>query len=208
VTVDLEYATPGQTVTVNYATSDGTATAPADYVSTTGTLTFLPGVTSQTFTVPINDNGLPSADKTFSVNLSSPMNAVLGTWSTSTVTIYDDELPTVTVAATQPNAAEAGPVNGQFTISRTGSLDNDVTVYYQMSGTATSGVDYSGLSGSVLLPAGVASTTLTLTPVDDMLIDGNETAVLTLLPDIYYSIGGSGTDTVTIADDPRRTYQS
>ena len=62
----------GQTVTVDYATADGTATAPA---ATTrprrGTLTFAPGQTTQTVTVPVNGDTLDEANETFSVNLTN-----------------------------------------------------------------------------------------------------------------------------------------
>ncbi len=71
LTVSL--STPvAQTVTVDYATADGTATAPADYVATAGTITFLPGETAHTIIVPIVDDSEPEGDETFVVNLSNP----------------------------------------------------------------------------------------------------------------------------------------
>jgi hypothetical protein len=53
ITVTLSGDLGGKTVTVDHATSDGTAPAPADYASTSGTLSFAPGVTTQTFTVTV-----------------------------------------------------------------------------------------------------------------------------------------------------------
>ena len=70
-TVSLSAAS-GQTVTVNYATADGTAVAPGDYTAGSGTLTFTPGVTTQTITVPVNGDTLGEANETFFVNLSGP----------------------------------------------------------------------------------------------------------------------------------------
>jgi len=58
--------------TVNYATSDGTATAPGDYTSTSGTLSFTAGVASKTFTVAVSDDALLEGDET--VNLPSTAN--------------------------------------------------------------------------------------------------------------------------------------
>ncbi len=57
----------------------------------------------------------------------------------------------VTVAATQPNASEIGPASGTFTITRTAS-GTPLTVYYSLSGTATNGIEYQTLPGSVILP--------------------------------------------------------
>ena len=61
-----------QTVTVDYATADGTATAPADYAATAGTITFLAGETEHIIIVPFIDDTIPEPDETFFVNLSNP----------------------------------------------------------------------------------------------------------------------------------------
>jgi hypothetical protein len=66
-------------VTVDFATADGTATAPADYASATGTLTFAPGETSQPLTVLVNGDTELEPNETFFVNLSNPSgNAAIG----------------------------------------------------------------------------------------------------------------------------------
>jgi hypothetical protein len=92
-------ATLGDTETVDYATSDGTATAGYNYTAESGTLTFGPGVTTATFTVPITDlasEGIgQGGDKLFNITLSDPTvtvlsnTALLGTNSSTTVTITD-----------------------------------------------------------------------------------------------------------------------
>lgn len=88
ITVILSAAS-GQSVTVNYATSNGTATAGSDYTATSGTLTFNPGQTSRTFTVPIIDDSLNEVDETVNLTLSNPSNATLGSPATATLTIID-----------------------------------------------------------------------------------------------------------------------
>ena len=75
-TVTLAPAAAGQ-VTVHYATADGTATAPADYTSTSSTLTFEPGQTSKTVEVPIADDDEEDSGETFTLVLSDPSGAVL-----------------------------------------------------------------------------------------------------------------------------------
>ena len=76
-------------VAIQFATANGSATAGSDYAATSGTLTFAPGVTTQTITVAITNDAVFEGAETFLVNLSSASNASLGT-STSTATIVDD----------------------------------------------------------------------------------------------------------------------
>ena len=77
LTVTLSAASV-QTVTVNYATADGSAAAASDYAAQTGTLTFLPGVTSQTITLAVNGDTVTELAETVNVNLSSAANATIG----------------------------------------------------------------------------------------------------------------------------------
>jgi len=70
-----------------------------------------------------------------------------------------------------------------------------------MSGTATSGTDYTSVGTSVVIPASSGTVTITLTPIDDALFEGSETAVLTLASGTGYSVGTPGNATVTIIDD-------
>jgi len=88
-TVTLSAAS-ASTVTVNYATADGTATAPGDYAATSGTLTFAPGVTTQTVTVNVVGDTTPEGNETFTVTLSAPTNATIAS-GTGTGTILDDD---------------------------------------------------------------------------------------------------------------------
>jgi uncharacterized delta-60 repeat protein len=94
---------PTGTITVDYATSDGTASAGADYITTTGTLTFLDGETSKTISIPILDDGtLEGGSETFSVILSNPTGgASLGPIAKSVVTIKDDDVIGSPISATE-----------------------------------------------------------------------------------------------------------
>ncbi len=83
-----------QPVTVRYATADGTATAGADYVAASGTLTFAPGETVQNIPVAAIDDTADEPDETFTVTLSDPSDGVLlSPDRTTTVTIADDDIP-------------------------------------------------------------------------------------------------------------------
>ena len=85
-TVTLDRAS-ADTVTVDYRTSPGTATEGADYTATSGTVTFAPGDTAKTISVPIVDDDVEDSGETFSVTLSNPTNATLGN-HTATGTIH------------------------------------------------------------------------------------------------------------------------
>jgi hypothetical protein len=70
-------APSGNTVTVDFATANGSATAPSDYVSVGGTVTFAPGEVSKQVTVQTVGDTLAEANETYSVNLSNPTNATI-----------------------------------------------------------------------------------------------------------------------------------
>ncbi len=109
-------------------------------------------------------------------------------------------LPVVTVAATTPSASENGSM-GVFTVSRSGATTQALTVNYAVSGTATAGADYQTLPGSVTIPIGAASQTVTIVPIDDIIQEIDETVVLTLNASASYTVGAPGGATVTIADN-------
>jgi hypothetical protein len=66
-------------------------------------------------------------------------------------------------------------------------------------------VDYQALSGTVIIPAGATMVNLTITPIDDTAVEGNETVVLTLTPGSGYSVGTPGSGTATIWDSDSTT---
>ena len=110
-------------------------------------------------------------------------------------------LPTVTIAATDATATEAGATTGQYTLTRTGATTAALTVTYTVAGTATAGSDYTVLSGSVQIPAGAATATVTVTPIDDLLVETDETVVATLGANAAYTVGAAASATVTIQSD-------
>jgi hypothetical protein len=93
VALEVRLATASTlTVTVRYATSDGTATAGSDYQPVDDVLTFAPGETSKTIAVPIFGDLVHEGDETFFVTLSAPLNATLDNAGAS-VTVLDDDPP-------------------------------------------------------------------------------------------------------------------
>lgn len=129
-------------VTVEYASSDGSATSGGespDYVAVPSgsTLTFNPGETSQTFIVPIEWNGEAEPEETFSLTLSNPTNATLGSPDVTTVTIVDKGV-TVSVTADhgEPDPASPSEAEQAVTISltATGSIDGPPSALANITG--------------------------------------------------------------------------
>src|SRR5205814_1890801 len=199
-TVTLSPAS-GRAVTVNYATADGTAAAPADYVSVpTSTLIFNPGETTKSITVPVNGDTVDETDETFAVNLSNPTNATLST-ATGTGTILDDDgPPTVTLSLNGSPMAEAG---GVATVTATLGWPSaqTVTVNLAFSGTATLTNDYTASGASIAIPPGSTNGSITLTAVQDSIDEVDETIIVDISSVTNGTESGTQQVTATIIDD-------
>jgi hypothetical protein len=131
-------------------------------------------------------------------------NYVVGNPNSATVTIADNEvLPTVTINAIDANAAEAGQETGLMRVTRTGGNNTlSLLVFLSATGSTAGNVtDHANIAGSVTIPAGAASVDITVTPVDDALVEGAETVVRTVNPNANYVVGNPNSATVTIADN-------
>jgi len=186
-----------------YYTVSGTATPGSDYNSLSGSVIISSGSsTANIIVTPINDT-VVEGNETVIVTLSANASYSIGSPSSATVTITSDDVAssTVTINATDNTATEAGTTTGTFTVSRTGSTSGALTVYYSVSGTATPGSDYNSLSGSVTIAAGSSTGTITVTPINDTVVEGNETVIVTLSANAAYSVGSPNSATVTITSD-------
>jgi VCBS repeat-containing protein len=197
-------AASGQTVTVNYATSDGTAAAPGDYTAASGTLTFTPGQTSQPVNVTVQGDTDYEGDETLTLTLSSPSNAALGTAS-ATGTIRDNDLPTVQFDLPTSSGAEpSATVNVEVRLSAPVVAGQTVNVPYTVGAgsTATGGSDYTiAPSGSLSFAAGEQSKNIVVTVQDDALDEDAETVLLNLGTPSGATLAGQTSHTVTIDDD-------
>jgi hypothetical protein len=200
-------ASPTQTVTVNYATSNGTALAGTDYGATSGVLTFGPGQVSTTFMIPIlDDNQIgESSPETVNLALSNPNGATLGTPSTATLNITEDNdtPPTVEFSSSTFNAGELqSPAMVSVTLSAPAT--QTVTVNYATSnGTALAGTDYTTTNGTLFFATGQTSATFPVPILDDKLANESspETVNLTLSNPSGAILGNPSTATLQIAED-------
>ena len=186
-----------ETITVNYATTDGSALAGQDYGAARGTLTFAPGETSRTVSVPTLDDTLAEPVETFTLTLSSPENATLGVNSAKGRILDDTAGPRLSVAGA--TSEEGGAV--EFVVTATPTGGQTVTVRYETrDGTAVVGQDYEAMRGTLRFAPGETTRTVSVATLDDALAEVAETFTLVLsspAPEDF----GTRTATGTIIDN-------
>ncbi len=205
--VELNYY-PASSVTVDYATSDGTATtADNDYTAVAGTtLTFSAGTIEQTASVTVIDNAISEGNEDFTITISSPSAGLnLGTSTIYTHTIIDDDNTRKInfSSASSANSESTTSVNIQVTISSADASNATTADYTVTGGTATGGgVDYTLASGTVTISAGTATTAdISLSINNDALDEDNETIIIELSNSSNASLGTTTQHTYTINDD-------
>lgn len=189
--------------TVGYATFNSSAQAGLDYTATSGTVTFAPGETQKTISVPIIPNISPQPDRAFFVRLTTSGIVAPILKQQGHCTIVDDDGNTiVTVTATTPAASESGTA-GVFQLARTGPTDKAMRVSFALKGTAQNGVDYSKVGSYAVIPAGQSSVNVTITPTKDTIKEPTEDVILKLKASKLYEvtqIENFATVTITDAD--------
>ncbi|MFN6538729.1 MAG: Calx-beta domain-containing protein [Nostoc sp. EkiNYC01] len=209
-TVTLSNAST-KTITVKYATANGTATAGADYTNTAGTLTFNPGDTSKVINIPILNDFINEANETFTLTLTSPTNASLGTSKTVTTTITDTL--TTYVTTTLPSNVENLTLKGTAKINGTGNNSKNFifgnTVNNTLNGKAgndtldgNAGNDIlNGEDGNDSLQGGGGNDTLNGGSGNDILIgDWPRSPLLPGSGEIDNLTGGIGADIFVLGD--------
>ena len=222
ITVELTGESLGTTITVNYATSSGTATAGLDFTSGSNTLIFPPGGTptgirTKTFTVPILQDTLAEGLETLTLTLGAPtplgVAQLVTARATAILSIDDDdqggkiEFDAPVATPVQTFTALEGAGVATIRVKRTpdgpGALASGVTVAYATSDrTATAGLDYVATAGRLTFGAGVSSLTFAVPLINDALGEGIETVNLALLnPGGGGALGSAATAVLDIQDD-------
>ena len=190
----------------------GTSSSGDDFTALSGTVTISAGDTTATISVPVIDDSLFESTETVMLTLTGITSGdaditVNGAADNDSINIASDDLATVSIASTT-NGDEAGPVNGVFTVTQTGVSSTDTVVSYSVGGTATSGSDFTALSGTVTIAAGDTTATITVPVTDDALVEATETIALTLTgitasdPQIILDpVTANLTDSINIADN-------
>jgi hypothetical protein len=188
------------TVTVNYATADGTATAGSDYVAKVGSLTFLPGETTKSVPVTVFGDTAFEPDETFFLDLSGANGADIAD-GRGEGTIANDDTG-LALSVSDVTVAE-GDTEAVFTVSMPMPVPSGQSVsvsYATADETATAGFDYQPASGTVTLNEGESSKTVAVPLLPDALDEADE-ALFLHLGDPSGALIADGQGRATITDD-------
>ena len=190
---------PTAGVTVNYATSNATATAGSDYVATSGTATLsATGCKCGTINVSIIGDTVAENTETFHVDLSNPVNKTLDD-NLGIGTITDNDVPSASI--NDPTVAENGGTM-TFTVTLDSSAPfNSVIGYTSTAGTATAGSDFTSVSNNLTITAGSTTGTIDVPILNDAIYEGTETFSMNLSAVSGVAISDNqGTGTITEDD--------
>jgi len=189
-----------QTVTVDYATADGTAVAGTQYVSKSGTLTFAAGDSSKTISVTTTANAgeICASDKNFTIQLSNAAQAGIGT-SSATGTITDPDIPSVSLADT--SGTEGNNIVFTASLSAACSTKNVSFNWATSSGTAISNTDFGAVNSAASVTAGTTTVTLPVTTIQNSIYEGDKNFTVSLSSFTNATAGSPTSATGTIHDD-------
>lgn len=209
ITVQLSEAS-GREVTVDYTTGDGTATTGEDYTTTAGTLRFVPGDTSETFTVPIiDDNVFERFDESINLALSGANNATIGSPGTARILIRDNDTKANVQFSRSNYDVNEGDDFATISVVLSRPVGELVSINYATSdGTATAGADYTARNNTLTFPSGVITRTFTVPITDDLIDENNETVNLSLSspqPSAALNLGPRSSSILNIIDNDGAT---
>jgi hypothetical protein len=204
-----------EAISVDYATTSGTATSGTDYTNVSGTLNWIDKEErAKAIELFITDDLEYEGDETLTITLSNPTGgtatypAELGEITTITVTITDDEtapksMPGILQFSAGTYSASEGDTTLNLSVERIGGSDGEVAVQYIISGTAIAGSDYTGEASTLTWPDGNSSTKLlNIALIDDNQVEISESLNLTLFnPTGGATLGTPAEATLTITDN-------
>ncbi len=180
MTFTVTLSTPSSAkVSVKFATADGTATSPQDYLAKKGVLSFAHGQTSKTITITVKGNPIGQPNKTFSVVLSDPKNAVIAD-GTATGIIINNQPPGISID--DPSLLEpGGTARMTFTVSLTVARATTVKVMFATQDvTATTPEDYRKDTGTLTFRPGQTFKTIPVVVKNDHVVGPDETFIVGL----------------------------
>ena len=201
-----------QRITVQVATADGTATAPGDYVSHSGTVALQPQQQRACFTVTLVDDAEVEGDETFTVRLSNPVNATLGGRAVATLTIVDNDdanvAPTFTEGTSTTRSVAENTATGQAIGAPVAATDADSgdTLEYTLGGTDFKSFGIHLNTGQLLTQAALDFETKSSYAVTVSVSDGNggsDSIEVTITVTDVDESGGGGDDGEDDDDRPK-----
>ncbi len=213
IIVQLDRPAPPDGITVHYDIG-GNATPPgqdnSDYATLSNSVFFEENQTTQSLIIrPLKDNLIEGVE-VISITLQANDSYLVGNPGQASVSIVDDTAsgaPIVSLVISDSLAHEENNEQASFEFRLSSSIDRDLSIHYQINGSATPGSndDYQPLSGTATLIAGSTSVTIPLTPFDDDITEGDETISITLVPAEGYLVNNRqqrGVITIIDNDNP------
>ncbi|MBK8010117.1 MAG: hypothetical protein IPK13_02120 [Deltaproteobacteria bacterium] len=198
-TVSLDRAS-SRTVSVRYATRAGTASPGEDYTTRSATLSFPPGTTTRTLSVPILDDERHELSETFFIDLTSPVEATIADNLGRGTIADDDPVPSLSLANVSVTEGN-GPVTARVLVSLSAASSQAVTVAWTTEDdSATQPVDYAASSGTLEFAAGVTSRPIDISIRGDAVHEATEAFRVRLSSPVNATIA-TGVGVVTIHDD-------
>ena len=170
-----------KTVVVPFYTAPRDTQKDVDYQTRVGVLTFAPGVTAQTITVPVNGDVLDEFDEQFEVRLAYPLNATINVGRGLGTITDNDPPPTVSINDVTVTEGDTGTTSAAFTVSLSAPSGKPISVSVATAaGSAQAGVDYQTLAQTVNFAAGQTSLNATVAVIADGLKEQDETFLVNL----------------------------
>ena len=201
VTATASQAVVGdQTVDLNVS---GTGITAGDYTLSGATITIPNGQTTGSVTFTIVDDALIEGMETATLTINNPSSGiVLGATVMQNISITDNDYPAVNLSVSSNTGSEAGATVITVTATASQAVVGDQTVSLNISGTGITAGDYTLSNAIITIPDGQTTGSVTFTVVDDGLIEGTETAVLTISnPSAGIVLGATTTQNISIADN-------
>lgn len=207
-------APSAHTVKVNYFTSPAflpsgatPATTGVDFESVPGTVTFLPGETTQTISIPVRGDLIDEFDQFFFVSLTTPINAAISDGKAIGTITDNDSPPSITINDVAVAEGNGIPIqSANFTVSLSAASEKPISVQFAFeAGTATANTDYANFAGTLDFPAGTVSRPIQISLGGDTTFEPDETFFANLSNPSNATISdGQGQATIT-NDDPQPT---
>lgn len=180
----------------------GSATPGSDYQTIVTNVVIRAGSTVANVPVIAREDLYLEGNETVSIALVSQpsLYTVNLKAASASVTIGDNDMPLVTIAATDGIATETAGDEGTIVVTRMGDMTRDLVVNYLVSGTAVAGRDYRALPGAVTIPAGQPSAAIPIIGRDNGAKDGGQTVEILISDSPTYNVGPPSSASVFIQD--------
>lgn len=207
-TVSLNAPAQAGGVTFDIATANDTATAGSDYTARTLTAQTIPaGGTSYSFDILVNGDTTVEETETFFVNVTNVTGATVADGQGLGTIINDDAVtPTVNLAIAPTSGSEAAATTFTATVTASSAVSGNQTVSFALTGGTATNADFTAIPVSITILDGQTTGTATFSVVNDAIVEGPETATLTISnPSSGITLGSTVSADVTVVDNDDQT---